>query len=89
MVGRPRTTPLTVAIVLTLVGSLGLFVAGAYLSGDITERCLRAEPPRATAESQAAVSTSADYLRGRLNCQWSNEDGSRVSSRSLPLYSRA
>lgn len=89
MVRRAVASRLVLAVVLVLVGSVGVAVAaGAYLSGDITQRCLRADPPRGTEQSQASVSASADYLRGRLNCRWSNEDGSRMSSRNLPLYSR-
>lgn len=89
MVRRALASPLVLAVVLGLVGSVGLaVVAGAFLDGDITQRCLRTEPPRGTDQSQASVSASADYLRGRLTCRWSNEGGSLVSSRDLPLYSR-
>lgn len=85
MVRRALASPLALAVVLGLAG--GAVVAGAYLGGDITQRCLRTEPPRGTDQSQARVSASADYLRGRLTCRWSNEGRSLVSSRDLPLYS--
>ncbi|MEP7740361.1 hypothetical protein ABKW28_22175 [Nocardioides sp. 31GB23] len=81
---------LALAVVLVPAGGLGVAVtAGAYLSWDITERCLRADPPRTTDESQAVVTASADYLRGRLQCRWSNENGSKVDVETFPLYTRA
>jgi hypothetical protein len=69
-----------------LVGGFAVFVSASFLARDISNRCLRMTPPEGTQQSQAEVTASPDYLRGRLTCQWSDLSRTRVTSESYPLY---